>query len=205
MLIKPSSNNLTRWSISLQSRSKQSIMPKAVVNPLTQVLCATLMTKKTILHPCGLLGIWVAMPSLSEAHFSSGDTAYQSSTLKSICWAHRSAPLYQGPLCWPHGTPSCRAYPESQRAQSTTFSWYRICRLQRSDWWKHKAAIRANANDFFKPALPTKAFFWNEAELREKCAVIPEAVISLARELSELLVVEAHVSAILAKLESRPL
>lgn len=41
---------------------------------------------------------------------------------------------------------------------------------------KHKDAIQAKANEFIERALPVKVYFWNEGELREKCAVVPEAV-----------------------------
>ena len=41
---------------------------------------------------------------------------------------------------------------------------------------KHKDAIQAQVNEYVSQALPVRVYFWNEAELREKCAVVPEAV-----------------------------
>ena len=41
---------------------------------------------------------------------------------------------------------------------------------------KHKDAIQAKVDDFIRRALPVKVYFWNERELREKCAVVPAAV-----------------------------
>lgn len=41
---------------------------------------------------------------------------------------------------------------------------------------KHKDAIQAQVDEYISQALPVKVYFWNEAELREKCAVVPEAV-----------------------------
>ena len=41
---------------------------------------------------------------------------------------------------------------------------------------KHKDAIQAQCNTFVEQALPIKVYWWNEAELREKCAIVPENV-----------------------------
>ncbi|KAF2844123.1 ThrRS/AlaRS common domain-containing protein [Plenodomus tracheiphilus IPT5] len=41
---------------------------------------------------------------------------------------------------------------------------------------KHKEAVQAQVDAYISQALPVKVYFWNEAELREKCAVVPEAV-----------------------------
>lgn len=41
---------------------------------------------------------------------------------------------------------------------------------------KHKDAIQKQVDEYIAQALPVKVYFWNEAELREKCAVVPEAV-----------------------------
>ncbi|KAJ4290807.1 hypothetical protein N0V90_010002 [Kalmusia sp. IMI 367209] len=41
---------------------------------------------------------------------------------------------------------------------------------------KHKEAIQAQVDEYISQALPVQVYFWNEAELREKCAVVPEAV-----------------------------
>ncbi|CAG7919694.1 unnamed protein product [Penicillium olsonii] len=41
---------------------------------------------------------------------------------------------------------------------------------------KHKDAIQAQVDKFIAAELPVKVYFWDEAELREKCAVVPGAV-----------------------------
>lgn len=41
---------------------------------------------------------------------------------------------------------------------------------------KHKDAIQAQCDAFVSQALPIKVYWWNEAELREKCAIVPENV-----------------------------
>ncbi|PGH17604.1 hypothetical protein AJ79_00965 [Helicocarpus griseus UAMH5409] len=41
---------------------------------------------------------------------------------------------------------------------------------------KHKDAIQAQVDRYIEQALPVKVYWWNEAELREKCAVVPDAV-----------------------------
>lgn len=41
---------------------------------------------------------------------------------------------------------------------------------------KHKEIIQAKADEFIQRALPVKVFWLTEAELREKCVVVPEAV-----------------------------
>ena len=41
---------------------------------------------------------------------------------------------------------------------------------------KHKDAIQAKVDELIRRALPVKVYFWNERELREKCAVVPTAV-----------------------------
>ena len=41
---------------------------------------------------------------------------------------------------------------------------------------KHKEAIQAKADEFIRQKLPVKVYWWNEQELREKCAVVPAAV-----------------------------
>ena len=41
---------------------------------------------------------------------------------------------------------------------------------------KHKAAIQAQCNTFVEQALPIKVYWWNEEELRERCAIVPENV-----------------------------
>ncbi|KAH8722833.1 ATP binding/alanine-tRNA ligase [Phaeosphaeriaceae sp. PMI808] len=48
---------------------------------------------------------------------------------------------------------------------------------------KHKEAIQAQADEYISQALPVQVHFWNEAELRGKCAVVPEAVAILEGEL----------------------
>ncbi|KAJ5887387.1 hypothetical protein N7495_007428 [Penicillium taxi] len=41
---------------------------------------------------------------------------------------------------------------------------------------RHKDAIQAQVDAYISQELPVKIYFWNEAELREKCAVVPGAV-----------------------------
>lgn len=40
----------------------------------------------------------------------------------------------------------------------------------------HKDAIQAQCDVLVSQALPIKVYWWNEAELREKCAIVPENV-----------------------------
>ncbi|KAL3480067.1 ThrRS/AlaRS common domain-containing protein [Aspergillus californicus] len=42
---------------------------------------------------------------------------------------------------------------------------------------KHKEAIQAQVDAYVAQKLPVRVYFLNEAELREKCAVVPEAVV----------------------------
>ena len=41
---------------------------------------------------------------------------------------------------------------------------------------KHKEAIQVKSAEFIRRALPIMVYWWNETELREKCAVVPDAV-----------------------------
>jgi Ser-tRNA(Ala) deacylase AlaX len=41
---------------------------------------------------------------------------------------------------------------------------------------KHKDAIQAQCDAFVSQALPIKVYWWTEADLREKCAIVPENV-----------------------------
>ena len=42
---------------------------------------------------------------------------------------------------------------------------------------KHKDIIQAKAESFIQRAMPVKVYFWNEEELREKCVIVPAAVV----------------------------
>ena len=42
---------------------------------------------------------------------------------------------------------------------------------------KHRDAIQTKVDEFVKRALPVKVYFWDECELRERCAVVPAAVV----------------------------
>lgn len=41
---------------------------------------------------------------------------------------------------------------------------------------KHKEAIQKQVDTFVEQKLPIKVYFWDESTLRERCAVVPEAV-----------------------------
>jgi Ser-tRNA(Ala) deacylase AlaX len=41
---------------------------------------------------------------------------------------------------------------------------------------KQKDAIQAQCDAFVSQALPIKVYWWNETELREKCAIVPENI-----------------------------
>lgn len=42
---------------------------------------------------------------------------------------------------------------------------------------KHKEAVQAQVDSFVQQTLPVKVYWWNQQELKEKCAVVPENVV----------------------------